>query len=111
MILLMSLWLITTGALRKRPGMTLMFTGHLKLTMTAAFFTWREPRRVSKSLTVQYDKVLYLIEYNELSRRAIGKYIEVWHYPDGHKELRLNDAVLPYFKMLKKHQRLCICMP
>ncbi|EDX4813537.1 hypothetical protein CB239_001365 [Salmonella enterica subsp. enterica] len=28
--------------------------------------------------------------------RAIGKYIEVWHYPDGLKELRLNDAVLPY---------------
>ncbi len=62
----------------------------------SAFFTWREPRRVSKSLTVQYDKVLYLIEDNELSRRAIGKYIEVWHYPDGRKELRLNDAVLPY---------------
>lgn len=50
-----------------------------------AFFTWREPRRVSKSLTVQYDKVLYLIEDNELSRRAIGKYIEVWHYPDGRR--------------------------
>ncbi|MDW1257598.1 ISNCY family transposase [Klebsiella pneumoniae] len=61
-----------------------------------AFFTWREPRRVSKSLTVQYDKVLYLIEDNELSRRAIGKYIDVWHYPDGRKELRLNGAVLPY---------------
>ncbi|EPH0249815.1 ISNCY family transposase [Klebsiella pneumoniae] len=61
-----------------------------------AFFTWREPRRVSKSLTVQYDKVLYLIEDNELSRRAIGKYIEVWHYPDGRKELRLNGAALPY---------------
>jgi hypothetical protein len=45
----------------------------------AAFFTWREPRHVSKSLTVQYDKVLYLIEDNELSRRALGKYIEVWH--------------------------------
>ncbi|EHZ3054047.1 ISNCY family transposase [Salmonella enterica subsp. enterica] len=62
----------------------------------AAFFTWREPRRVSKSLTVQYDKVLYLIEDSELSRRAIGKYIEVWHYPDGRKELRLNGAILPY---------------
>lgn len=62
----------------------------------AAFFTWREPRRVSKSLTVQYDKVLYLIEDNELSRRAIGKYIEVWHYPDGRKELRLNGIALPY---------------
>lgn len=62
----------------------------------AAFFTWREPRRVSKSLTVQYDKVLYLIEDSELSRRAIGKYIEVWHYPDGRKELRLNRVILPY---------------
>lgn len=61
-----------------------------------AFFTWREPRRVSKSLTVQYDKVLYLIEDTELSRRAIGKYIEVWHYPDGRKELRLNGTALPY---------------
>ena len=45
---------------------------------------------------VQYDKVLYLIEDNEFSRRAIGKYIEVWHYPDSRKELRLNGVVLPY---------------
>ncbi len=61
-----------------------------------AFFTWREPRRVSKSLTVQYDKVLYLIEDCELSRMAIGKYIEVWHYPDGRKELSLNGSAIPY---------------
>lgn len=27
----------------------------------------------------------------------IGKYIEVWHYPDGRKELRLNGVILPYF--------------
>ena len=59
-------------------------------------FNWREARRVSKSLTVQYDKVLYLIEDSELSRRAIGKYIDVWHYPSGHKELRLNGISLPY---------------
>lgn len=92
MILPVSLWPITTDALRKRPGMTLMLTDD----DLAAFFTWREPRRVSKSLTVQYDKVLYLIEDNELSRRAIGKYIEVWHYPDGRKELQLNGTALPY---------------
>nr|QHU25407.1 hypothetical protein PMDKIKNG_00321 [Enterobacter hormaechei] len=42
------------------------------------------------------DKVLYLIEDSKDSRRAIGKYIDVWHYPDGHKELRLNDVQLPY---------------
>lgn len=36
-------------------------------------FTVREHRKVSKSLTIQYDKMLYLIEDSELSRRAIGK--------------------------------------
>lgn len=51
---------------------------------------------MSKSLTVQYDKTLYQIEDNELSRRAIGKYIEVWYYHDGRKELWLNGAVIPY---------------
>ncbi|MGG4690409.1 hypothetical protein ACLPFM_19835 [Providencia stuartii] len=25
-----------------------------------------------------------------------GKYIDVWHYPDGQKEIRLNVGVLPY---------------
>jgi transposase len=57
-------------------------------------FTVREKRKVSKSLTIQYDKMLYLIEDSELSRRAIGKYIDVYHYPDGRKELRLNGTLL-----------------
>ena len=52
---------------------------------------------MSKSLTVQYDKVLFLFEDTELNRRAIGKYIEVWHYSDGRKELRLNGTALPYY--------------
>jgi len=75
------------------------FNAHRSLTLDDdldAEFTWREPRRVSKNLTVQYDKMLYLIEDSEYSRRAIGKYIDVWHYPDGHKELRLNGILLPY---------------
>ncbi len=67
-----------------------------ELRYLAALFTWREPRRVSKSMTVQYDKVLYLIEDNELSRRAIGKYIEVWPYSEGRKEPRPSRTALPY---------------
>ncbi|MCP2004630.1 UNVERIFIED_ORG: hypothetical protein J2Y78_003170 [Buttiauxella agrestis ATCC 33320] len=47
------------------------------------------------TLTIR-QAMLYLIEDNDLSRKAIGKYIEVWHYPDGRKELRLNGSVLPY---------------
>lgn len=49
-------------------------------------FNGREARHVSKSLTVQYDKVLYLIADSEFSRRAMGKYIDVWHYPDGRRQ-------------------------
>lgn len=59
-------------------------------------FTWRELRRVSKSLTIQYDKVLYLIEDNEQSRKAIGKYVEVYHFPNDHKEIWMNGSPLPY---------------
>lgn len=59
-------------------------------------FTWREPRKVSSKLTIQHDKMLYLIEDSEYSRRAIGKYIDTWLYPDGHLELKLNGVSLPY---------------
>lgn len=61
-----------------------------------AIFTWRQPRRISKSLTLQYDKILYLLEDNELSRRFQGKYAEVWQYPNGTIELRANGTSLPF---------------
>lgn len=59
-------------------------------------FTWREQRKVSKNLTLQYDKKLYLLEDNEENRRFQGKYIDVWQYPDGTIELRANGTSLPF---------------
>ncbi len=61
--------------------------------------TIREYRKVSKNLTVQYDKIVYLIEDSEYSRRAIGKCIDVYHYPDERKELRLNGIPFPLSHM------------
>lgn len=61
-----------------------------------AIFTWREQRKVSKNLTLQYDKNLYLLEDNEVNRRFHGKYIDVWQYPDGTIELRANGTSLPF---------------
>lgn len=52
-------------------------------------FNWHEAHQVSKSPTVEYDKALYLIDDDDFSRRAIGKYIDGGHDPDGHKELGL----------------------
>lgn len=59
-------------------------------------FTWREPRKVSKSLTLQYDKQLYLLEDTKAARKLVGKYIQVVEYPDGRIELRAQGALLPY---------------
>lgn len=58
--------------------------------------TWREPRKVKKSLTVQYDRVLYLLDDTPENRKLIGRYLEVWEYPDGRIELRADGRVVPY---------------
>jgi transposase len=56
--------------------------------------TWREPRKVSKSLTVRYDRVTYLLNDTPEHRKLIGRYIEVWEYPDGRIELRADGHAL-----------------
>lgn len=57
--------------------------------------TWREPRKVTKSLTVQYDRVMYLLDDTPENRKLIGRTIEVWEYPDGRIELRPEGRMLP----------------
>lgn len=59
-------------------------------------FTWRELRKVTKSLTVQYDRVIYLLEDTPANRKLVHRYIEVREYPDGHIEIRANGLSLPY---------------
>jgi transposase len=59
-------------------------------------FTVREPRRVTHSLTLQYDKNLYLLTDTPDARAVIGKYVEVYEYPDGRIEVRANGSALPY---------------
>lgn len=59
-------------------------------------FTHRELRKVSKSLTLQYDKHLYMLADTSTTRGLIGSYIDVYEYPDGRIEVRANGAALPY---------------
>ena len=60
---------------------------HRTVTETAEelddIFTWREPRRVTNSLTITYDKCVYLLENTEENQSLMGKYIEFLEYPDG----------------------------
>jgi transposase len=59
-------------------------------------FTWRELRKVTKSLTVQYDRVIYLLDDTLANRKLIHRTIEVWEYPDGRIEIRAEGVALPY---------------
>lgn len=46
-------------------------------------FAWHDVRTVSKSLTFQYDKILYLMDTTEENSRLAGEKIKVLDYPDG----------------------------
>jgi hypothetical protein len=63
--------------------------------------TWRVMRKVSDSLTVLNDLMIYLLEETEASRKLIGHYIDVWEYPDGRIELRADGVALPYLRFDK----------
>jgi hypothetical protein len=61
-----------------------------------AIFAWREYRKVTDSLTLRYERKMYLLEDTPDNRRHIGKYIEVFQFPDGRIEIRVAGVSLPY---------------
>jgi hypothetical protein len=61
-------------------------------------FTVRQLRKVSHVLTLQYDKAIYLLADTPFNRALIGKYIDVFDYPDGRIEIRADGATLPYVR-------------
>jgi hypothetical protein len=61
-----------------------------------AILTWRVMRKVSRSLTLLNDRVIYLLEDTVANRKLIGRYIDVWEYPDGRIEIRAAGVALSY---------------
>jgi transposase len=58
--------------------------------------TCRASRCVSNTLTVQYDRVIYLLDDSPVNRCLAHHYLDVYEYPDGRIELRANGATLTY---------------
>ncbi|MBN3851717.1 ISNCY family transposase [Paraburkholderia sp. Ac-20342] len=56
---------------------------------------YRVPRRISNALTVQYDRVMYLLEDTPYARTLMHEYAEVVEFPDGVIEVQAQGAVLP----------------
>jgi hypothetical protein len=46
-------------------------------------FAWQETRKLTKSLTLRYDKFIYLVDPTEENARLAGENIMVYDYPDG----------------------------
>ncbi|MEZ0134554.1 MULTISPECIES: ISNCY family transposase [Novosphingobium] len=57
---------------------------------------WREWRSVTSSLTLHYNKAMFILEPTEISRPLAGKRVEVCEFPDGALEIRHGDHSLPY---------------
>ena len=70
----------------------------------ADIFAWREERTVSNSLTLQYDKVVFLLEPNEITRELRRKRVTVVDYPDGRLAIRYRGLDLPYANFDKLRQ-------
>ncbi|WP_242403157.1 ISNCY family transposase, partial [Vibrio navarrensis] len=46
-------------------------------------FAWQVVRKLSKSLTFQYDQIIYLIENNEENARLVHENVLILEYPNG----------------------------
>lgn len=57
---------------------------------------WQEDRTVSNSLTLQYDRVLYLLEPDDLTRRLQRRKVRVYDFPDGTIDIRYRGRSLPF---------------
>jgi winged helix-turn helix protein len=59
-------------------------------------FAWKEERTLSQALTLQYDKVIFLLEPVEQAKAAVGKRVTVVDYPDGRLSIRYKGVELGY---------------
>jgi len=59
-------------------------------------FAWKEERTVTHNLTLQYDKVLFILEPNEITCPLARQRVTVFDYPDGRLAIRHKGLDLPF---------------
>jgi hypothetical protein len=67
-------------------------------------FAWKEERTPSQALTLQYDKVLFILEPTDQAKAAVGKRVSVVDYPDGRLAIRYKGIELAYHTFDKLRQ-------
>jgi hypothetical protein len=59
-------------------------------------FAWKEERTLSQALTLQYDKVVFILEPTDRAKAAVGKRVTVIDHPDGRLSIRHKGVELAY---------------
>jgi hypothetical protein len=62
---------------------------------------WREERKLTRNLTLRYDRMMLLLDPTPLARGLAGRTVEVVNYPDGRFAVRHDGVALP-FRMFDK---------
>jgi hypothetical protein len=65
----------------------------------------REQRHVSQQLSIAYDRKQIILERSDLADDLGGKYVDLYHFPDGRLEVRWKGVSLPY-RVFAKDQRV-----
>ncbi len=68
---------------------------------------WREERTVTASLTLHYNKAMFILEPNPISTKLARKRVSVCEYPDGRLEIRHGEhSLLVTANMRRPAQRV-----
>src|SRR4051812_24105815 len=62
---------------------------------------WREERKLTRNLTLRYNRMMLLLDPTPLARGLAGRTVEVVNYPDGRFAVRHHGVALP-FRMFDK---------
>ena len=71
----------------------------------ALIFTLQEDRKISKELTIHFQRGLYLIESSPATLELRGRRCQVHSFADGHIELRYRGHSLP-FRAFEENRRV-----
>lgn len=68
---------------------------------------WEESRRLTSSLVVHYNKVMFILDDTPLARKLARSYVKVCQYPNGDVEIQHEGTPLPYrvFDKLRRVSR------
>ncbi|HCC6406471.1 TPA: hypothetical protein M6A58_005613, partial [Klebsiella pneumoniae] len=84
--------LCQTGKIPEKPSPHGL-ESHLELD---DIFAWQTLRTLSKALTFQYEKILYLVDPTDENSRIVGEEILAFDYTDGTLKFRHGNRTLKY---------------